>query len=278
MIPRTEIAAPSAEEMTALRQGTAWAPRASDRLDLVGPDRVRFLHNLVTCEVRELAAGSVARGFVTHVKGGVLADADVVALADRFRLVLPAGRALALRAHFERYRIAERVEIVERPDLAALTLRGARAPELLAALAVPQLEPNERREGELAGCRFAVRREARGREPRYELELAAADRESFAVSLGRAGEPTGLTAVSPAAIELARIEDGELAWGVDYGEENFPQETGEVAAVSYSKGCYLGQEVVARIHYRGAVQRVPCRLLAEPGAAPAPGSEPRRGP
>lgn len=273
MTPRTEIAAPSVEAMAALRKGAAWAPRAGDRLDLVGPDRVRFLHNLITCEVRELAAGSVARGFVTHVKGGVLADADVVALADRFRLVLPAGRAPAIHAHFERYRIAERVEIVERPDLVALTLRGARAPELLAALAVPQLEPNDRRDAAIAGVRFGVRREARGREPRFELEVAAADGERFAVALGRAGEPMRLTAVPPAALELARIEDGELAWGVDYGEENFPQETGEAAAVSYSKGCYLGQEVVARIHYRGAVQRVPCRLLAEPGAAPAAGSE-----
>jgi tRNA-modifying protein YgfZ len=271
--PRVEIAAPSAEEMTAMRQGAAWAPRAGDRLDLAGADRVRFLHNLVTCDVRELAAGRAARGFVTSVKGGVLADADVVALDDRFRLVLPAGRGPAIRSHLERYRIAERVEIAERADLAAFVLRGARAAELLATLAVPQLEPNERCDAAIEGVRFAVRREARGREPRFELEVAAADREQFVVALGRAGEPNGLTAVPPAAIELARIEDGELAWGVDYGEENFPQETGEGAAVSYSKGCYLGQEVVARIHYRGAVQRVPCRLLAEPGAAPAPGSE-----
>lgn len=273
MTTRTEVAAPSAEAMTALRQGAAWAPRAGDRLDLGGADRVRFLHNLVTCDVRELAAGRAARGFVTHVKGGVLADADVVALDDRFRLVLPAGRGPAIRGHLERYRIAERVELAERSDLAAFALRGARAPELLAALAVPQLEPNERREAALAGLPFAVRREARGREPRFEIEVAAADRERFAADLARAGEAVGLTAVSPAALELARVEDGELAWGVDYGVENFPQETGEEAAVSYSKGCYLGQEVVARIHYRGGVQRLPRRLLAAPGAAPSPGAE-----
>ena len=60
----------------------------------------------------------------------------------------------------------------------------------------------------------------------------------------------------PAVNELdLEIEDGELLWGVDYGEENFPQELGDEAAVSYTKGCYLGQEVVARIHYRGGVQR-----------------------
>ncbi|MCM2270775.1 MAG: hypothetical protein NDJ75_11785 [Thermoanaerobaculia bacterium] len=271
MTTGAEIATPSAEEMAALRRGAAWAPRAGDRLDLAGADRVRFLHNLVTCDVRELAAGRAARGFVTHVKGGVLADADVVALDDRLRLVLPAGRGPAIHAHCERYRIAERVDVAARPDLAAFTLRGARAPELLAALAVPQLEPNERREAALAGLPFAVRREARGREPRFELELAAAAAEDFAAAFARAGAGVGLTAVSPAALELARIEDGELAWGVDYGEENFPQETGEEAAVSYSKGCYLGQEVVARIHYRGGVQRQP-RGLRFALTAPLPGA------
>jgi len=267
------IAAPSAEEMIALRQGAAWAPRPGDRLDLTGADRVRFLHNLVTCEVRELAVGRATRGFVTHVKGGVLADVDVVVLADRLRLALPAGRGLAVLAHLEKYRIADRVEMLPRADLAAFTLRGRRVPELLAALAVPRLEPNEWCDAELDGVPFAVRREGRGREPRYELELAAADRDRLGAAIVRAGAEHGLRTVSPAALELARVEDGELAWGVDYGEENFPQETGEEAAVSYTKGCYLGQEVVARIHYRGGVQRVPRRLIAAPGAAPAPASE-----
>jgi folate-binding protein YgfZ len=78
--------------------------------------------------------------------------------------------------------------------------------------------------------------------------------------------------VSAAAVEIARIEDGELRFGVDFSGENFPQETGRDSAVSYSKGCYLGQEVVARIHYRGGVQRLPRGLrfdgdrLADAGA------------
>lgn len=267
----TAPAAPTAAEMAALR-AAAWAPRPGDRLDLTGADRVRFLHNLVTCEVRELGPGRAARGFFTHVKGGVLADVDVVALVDRFRLVLPAGRGAAIRGHCERYRIADRVELVERADLVALVVRGERAPAVVAALGVPQLEPGERREAERDGVSFAVRREARGGEPRYELEVAAAGANALAAALARAGDGAGLVAASAAAVRCARVEDGELAWGVDYGEENFPQETGEEAAVSLTKGCYLGQEVVARIHYRGGVQRL-ARGLRFAGQPPSLGAE-----
>jgi len=258
------------EELEALRDGAAWSARSGDRLDLAGPDRVRFLHNLITCEVRELAPREATRGFLTHVKGGIVADADVVSLADRLRLVVPAGRAGAVRAHLEKYRIVERVEVEERGDLKALALRGAGAPKALAALALPTPEAGRREEGELAGARVAVRREARGREARFELELRAADRDAVVAELSRQGERIGLVEVPPAALECARVEDGELAWGVDYGEEHFPQETGEESAVSYTKGCYLGQEVVARIHYRGGVQRRPLglRLGSSP---PSPG-------
>jgi len=260
------VAAPTAAELEALRYELVWAARGADRLDLTGADRVRFLHNLVTCDVNALEPGRVARGFFTHAKGGVLADVDVAALGDRFRLVLPAGRGAAVREHCERYRIADRVELVERHDLAAIALRGERAPKLLERLGVAAPAPGERREVDAAGVTIGVRREARGREPRFELETASRDRDTLVAALARAGESLGFAAAGDAAVECARIEDGELAWGVDYGEENFPQETGEVGAVSFTKGCYLGQEVVARIHYRGGVQRVArgLRFAGEP--------------
>jgi aminomethyltransferase len=264
------VAAPSAAEMAALRDGVALARIERDRLDLAGPDRVRFLHNLITCEVRELAAGHATRGFLTHVKGGVLADADIVAFDDRFRLVLPAGRGEPIRDHLEQHRIVERVEVAVRADLAAVALRGAGAPELLDSIGAPPLEPGEWRQIEITGIPLSVRREIRGREPRYELECPSTGLDCVVAELRRS---TPLAAISNGAVELARIEDGELAWGVDYGAENFPQEAGEEEAVSFTKGCYLGQEVVARIHYRGGVQRLARRLRFDAGARVAPGAD-----
>ena len=73
------------------------------------------------------------------------------------------------------------------------------------------------------------------------------------------------------ALEILRVEAGIPRFGRDFGPDNFPQETGADEAVSYTKGCYLGQEVVARIHYRGGVQKTLRGLVFE-GTAPAPGT------
>ncbi len=260
--------------MQALHDGVGLVVRLErEGLDLIGVDRVRYLNNLVTCDVKALTPGQSARGFVTHIKGGVIADADLLALEDRYRLVLPAGRGEAVAAHLLKYRVVERVEILPRPDLERIGLRGARAPELLAALTLPAPEVGTRVVVTLAGVAVSLRRETRRGAPRFELEVAAVDSDAVVVALRTAGERLGLTELSVAALELARIENLELAWGIDYGGENFPQEIGDDDAVSYTKGCYLGQEVVARIHYRGGVQRLPRRLSFAAGAHPERGIE-----
>jgi folate-binding protein YgfZ len=73
------------------------------------------------------------------------------------------------------------------------------------------------------------------------------------------------------ALEVLRAEAGIPRFGQDFGPENFPQETGIEEAVSYTKGCYLGQEIVARIHYRGGVQNLLRGLVFE-GTEPQPGA------
>jgi len=266
MEPSIGLATPTLAEAEATASGVGWFEDRRERLDLAGPDRVRFLQNLATCDVAGLAVDGSCRGFLTHVKGGVLADFDLVALADRLRLVLPPRRSEEIVGHLSKYRIIERVEIEPRTDLAAIGLRGARAVELIARLGWTEPGSGERREVRLDELPVGLRREPRGGSPRFEIEFPAPDRDPVVARLGSAGDRLGLVELSAAALELARIDAGELAWGVDYGEENFPQETGEDEAVSYTKGCYLGQEVVARIHYRGGVQRQPCRLRFETAA------------
>jgi len=263
MDPSSGIARPSLAEARALASGVGWFDDRRGRLDLTGFDRVRFFQNLVTCNVATLAAGTSCRGFLTHVKGGVLADFDLIAFVDRLRLVLPLGRREAIVAHLAKYRIIERVEIEPRTDLSAIGVRGERAGELIARLGWPAPAAGVRIEIEIGATTAGLRREPRAGAPRFEIEFAATDREVIVAALRAAGDGHDLVELSPAALDLARIDAGEPAWGVDYGEENFPQETGEEAAVSYTKGCYLGQEVVARIHYRGGVQRQLCRLTIE---------------
>jgi len=82
----------------------------------------------------------------------------------------------------------------------------------------------------------------------------------------------GVPEADPEAREALRLETGMPVFGIDYGSDNLPQETGLEDSISYTKGCYLGQEVVARLHYRGQVARRLARLQSMAGEAPSPGT------
>ena len=262
-------------EIEALRGGVALvAGVAADWIDLTGPDGVRFLHNLTTCDVRALAEGDSARGFFTDVQGHVLSDFDLVAGADRLRLRVPPGRGAFLIEHLAKYRIVERVDFARVADLECAELRGTGAGALLAALGVdPPAQAGRHAPVEIGGAGVELRAGTRAASPRFELSAPRADLERALAALRHAGADAGLVEPSAAAVEAVRIEDGELVWGIDYGADSFPQETGESAAISTTKGCYLGQEVVARIHFRGQVQRVARGLVFARGAEPAAGVE-----
>lgn len=239
-------------EAAALRDRAAIVDRSYvGRLALVGADRQRFLNGLVTCDVKALTTGRGAYGFFTDPKGRVLADLVVVALAEALWLELPPGSSAAIAAHLRKYIIADRVEVLELEDRVPLTLAG---PQAAAALGEPPLDDAwQQCSLEIAGASVICVREGRLGVPGFTLWVQAAD----AAPVRR--ELLGRESVLPAgfdALEMVRVEGGVSRYGQDFGAEHFPQETGaEAAAVSYTKGCYLGQEVVARIHYRGGVQR-----------------------
>jgi len=232
-------------------------------LEVSGADRLRFVNGFLTCDVKGLVPGASAFGFFTAREGRVLAEADVVAREDRLSLGIAAGRGAAMCGHLAHYLLADQVTLVLLGELPRLALVGPEAGARLAARGLPAREAGYWSAAE--GESTIVRRDL-GRLPAFEIwapphrlaELAATFRPE---------------AVDLAAWQIARVEEGAGLWGTDYGEEHFPQETGrESSAVSYTKGCYLGQEVVARIHYRGGVQRalVGLRFAGEPPAAGTP--------
>jgi folate-binding protein YgfZ len=265
---------PATAGRRALVAGAALVDRtAGGGLRLTGEDRVRFLNGLVTCEVKSRAAGEGAYGFVTSVQGRVLADVVVLALADELWLEVPAGEEEAVAGHLAKYLIADRVEIA---PLAAppITLAGPGAAALLAAVlgdgALPA-EPWSHREATLAGLPAHLVR--RGIAPAEAFDLWLQPGTGAAVSGHLVAAGTVLA--DSAAWDLLRVERGVPAFGRDFGSDNFPQETGlGDNAVSDQKGCYLGQEIVARIHYRGGVNKA-LRGLRFPGlAAPPPTGTP----
>lgn len=264
-----------AAEYQALRHGRALIDRSwVDHLELAGEDRRRFLNGQVTCDVKELATGHGTYGFFTSAKGRVEADVVVLAGDDRLLLELPRGLAPSIAERLRKYVIVDRVEVHAAPPTVSLALAGPGAAEgletLLGAGALPDT-PWGHHPVTIAGLPVRLVRHPRLGVEAFVLELAAADSDTVAETL-LASIPD-LRPAGYQALATIRVEAGIPWFGHDFGPDNFPQETGIDEAVSYTKGCYLGQEVVARLHYRGQVSRQLRGLVVKGNVVPAAETE-----
>jgi folate-binding protein YgfZ len=269
MSTTTSTPSTPAEEYSALHEGCGLADRSGmGRLEILGADRHRFLNAYVTCDVKSLQPGEGAYGFVTSHQGRILSDVVVTALADRLWLLLPPGQGEAVAKHLEKYVLADRVELRPLEDMLPVTLLGPRAVEALGGAELPPEGDWRHVRSKVRGTEVELQRSGRLGAEAYTLWVSASIAKPLIESLL---EAPAVRPVSPEALEALRAEAGIPRFGQDFGPENFPQETGAEEAVSYTKGCYLGQEVVARIHYRGGVQKVLRRLVFE-GPPPASGT------
>lgn len=253
----------------ALREGCGVVDRSqAGRLEMLGADRQRFLNAYATCDVKSLTPGAGAYGFLTSAQGRILSDLVVLAQEDRLWLELPPGQEEAVAEHLRKYVIVDRVEIRPLADMLPITLIGPRAEEVLGVEGPLPESPWHHARTLVRGTEVALQRGGgidRTGAPSFTLWVSA----SIAPHLTERLIEAGAEPVSLAALEILRTEAGIPRFGLDFGPDNFPQETGIEDAVSYTKGCYLGQEVVARIHYRGGVQKE-LRSLVFDGDAPPP--------
>src|ERR671921_935941 len=238
----------------------------SDRtvLRLAGRDPAEMLNAILTNQVpREANLGIYAT--LLNPKGRIQTDLRILKSGEDVLVDTEPEGAGAARGILGRYAPFSRVEI---EDLSAngswgiLGLYGPRARELLDELRLAEHESAEAEVGDTKVLAAGVAAPVPGFDLLGLEEALRAAREH----LKRAGaEP-----VSPEAYETARIEAGIPSFGADFTPENFPAEASILdRAVSFSKGCYPGQETVARMHYRGHPNRTLHRLLVE-GSRPAP--------
>lgn len=221
------------------------------RLALTGPDAAEFLNGQVTNELLDLTPG---RGryaaFLTH-KGKMLGDLRAIAVAgeDGVELLLDTERA-ALQSLFDmirRFKVGYRVELHKRTlETGQLSLIGPRADEV-AGIEVGGDE-HDNVPGTIAGVECVAVRTDLG------LDLICPAQSTQALTaalLDRGAAPVGQDAA-----ECRRIESGRPRFGVDLDESTIPQEAGlNERAVSFTKGCYVGQETVARLYYKGKPNR-----------------------
>lgn len=254
------------DEYRALRETCAVVDRSdAGRIELVGADRQRFANAYLTCEVKGLTPGSGAYGFLTSAQGRILSDVVVLILEDRLWMEVGPGQEGPVADHLKKYILADRVEVRPLADVVPVSLIGPRASGILGS--PPDAAwAHERRT--VLGTEVTLQRGGPAVPWDWTLWVAASEAASLIEKL----EGEGARWAGFEALEALRVEKGLPRFGRDYGPENFPQETGLEEAVSYTKGCYLGQEVVARIHYRGGVQKMLRGLVFDGEKAPEPGT------
>jgi tRNA-modifying protein YgfZ len=236
------------------------------QIDVSGNDRVKFLHNFCTNDIRSLAIGRGCEAFITNVQGKVLAH--VFVFADEFALHLIAvpGCAGPIIKHLSRYQISEDVTFEDRTSQSELILvAGPLAAKAIAACGnnVESLEDLQTCRGGPASHEAPIFRNDFLSVPGYLVACHATEAAVWRTQLVAAGAvPAGHSALS-----ALRIEAGFPLYGVDITDNNLAQEVGRTAqAISFAKGCYLGQEPIARIDALGHVnqQLRGLRLQASP--------------
>lgn len=214
-----------------------------------GPQRQKFLHSLLSNEVAALRPGEGRLASLMDARGHVLALMRVLVTGDSVLLELPRDRVSSVHALLEHYRVGAPVRFAL-PPTAILAVCGPGASECLAraGAVVSELSPESHAEATLAGVPVRL---SRGSDlPAGALVVHVAPELAAAVSSGLAA--AGARELPPAEFDALRIEEGKPLFGVDVGADNLLHEAGLVAEYhSASKGCYVGQETIARLEARG---------------------------
>ncbi len=250
----------------ALRDEAGYLERPRAAVKVTGAEAAEYLQGQLTNDIEGLDSGQGAYAALLDRKGHLKADMRVLRLdAADIWMDLEPERAPDVLRHLRTYSVGRELEIADVSDEWAVT--AVIGPRASAIAGVDGLEPEHAQR----------RREWEG------VELLAVATDQGLDLVTRSGEATalrellraaGAVEVSSDAAEILRVESGRPRFGLDMGEELMPAEAGIVErAVDFEKGCYIGQEPVARLHYRGKPNRRLCGLRL---SAPAEHGEPLR--
>ncbi|MEO7218141.1 MAG: hypothetical protein ABI026_08100 [Gemmatimonadaceae bacterium] len=252
------------------------------RIDIFGAHAVATLNGLVTSDVAGLKPGHGQYAAALTPKGKIVADLIVLMLADRLQIHASPVAAPGLEAILAKFVNPRFATVTSVSDATAdLTLVGFSAAGVLVHASRGSVSVDQLAElpfyshipvtidGETV---TVLRLPSIGatQESVYSVILARDAVDRTRAALGEAGAEDS----SEAALEAMRVESGFPAWGIDMDDNTLPQEANldELHAVSYTKGCYIGQETVARVHFRGHVNRSLRRLSFADGTIPPRGA------
>ncbi len=270
-------------EVRAVHEGAGVIDR-TDRAFLTasGPDAADYLHRMTSNEVKGLEPGQGRYALQLDTLGHIVADFHLLRMDDHVLLETDWLRRAPLREVLEKYIVADEVEIADASErLAELAVEGPQSGRLLkAALSQGVLPGAELNHGwvRMGETPVLVVRVSETGEEGYRLIFLVEYAQNVWDALTAQQRVVAWKPVGHAALNILRTEAGIPWFGFELDERTLPPEAGlEQRAISYTKGCYLGQEVIERIRSRGHVNRKLTGLRLETTALPAHGTTLRAG-
>ena len=222
------------------------------KLVVTGRDRTRWLNGMVSNNIRDLTPGHGVYSFLLNAQGHILADMCVFNRGESLLIETDRSQLEKLLGLLKKYIIMDQVVLSEAGQTLTTTLgiEGPRATQVLTRLGIEpsELQPLEVEERMWNDVSMSLARSLQGG---YTMWLSPEN----AAKVWEALAAAGATPVGGEAWELWRVASGMPQYGVDIRERDLPQETRQEHALNFRKGCYIGQEIVERIHSRGAVHR-----------------------
>ena len=245
-----------------LRGGAAWLDlSARGRIYVTGQDGARLLHAMTTNQVKQLTPGTGCYAFFLNAQGQIQADVNVFCLEDRFLLDIEPETRERVMSHLDKYIIADDVTLEDvTAEMACIAVEGPRPESLMAALGAPAPEADY---ANASSAGALVARVSETGETGFRIFLPAAMKADWITRL----ESAGAVNATPDEARVVRLEHGKPRYGDDIFDTTLPQETRQMHAVSFTKGCYLGQEIVERIRSRGHVNKLLVKLELDGVAA-----------
>ena len=256
----------------ALRAHAAWLDlSARGKIRVSGEDRARLLHAMTTNHVQQLMPGGGCYAFFLNAQGRILADVNLFCFDDHFLLDTEPETRRKLFEHLDRYIIADDVTLNDDTDLVAtISVEGPDAAQVLAKLGAPI--PETLYSTATWNTSTIARVDSTG-SGGFSIFTPIDDKPRVIELL----ESAGAIAASPEDARIVRIENGHPRYGEEITERFLVQETGQLQAVHFNKGCYLGQEIVERVRSRAQIHRILRHLEIDSSEVPAAGTKLKSG-
>jgi folate-binding protein YgfZ len=234
---------------------------------MTGEDRTRLLHAMATNDIQRLTSWHGCYTFFLNAQGRILADANVFTFDNSYLLDTEPEIGEKLLRHLDQYVIADDVTLAdESQQWAVIDVEGPTSSKILEQLHAKAFEQPWDIQAWEGGMIAAV--SATGAVG-FRIFVPYSEKSDIIAELTKAGVPEA----TPDEVRTVRIENGKPRYGEDITERYLTQETNQMQAVTFGKGCYLGQEIVERVRSRAQIHRILHSIRIRSQSAPQPGTK-----